>query len=115
MAEIKNTQTLVIETSDGQVTLEQGEAHALLRALDDSARYFKVTKEVGGVTTKTYYDIRSSACGFCKVATLTYGTAEAEEIACEDPLPNCPEGDNETPTEPDEPGDDDQNDEPSEP
>ncbi len=108
MAEIKYTQTLVIETSDGQVTLEQGEAHALLRALDDSSRYFKVTDPDTGV--KTYYDIRSSACGFCKVATLTPDTDDAEEIECEDPLPNCPEPEPEPGPEPGpDDGDDDQN------
>ena len=88
MAEVQNTKTLVIETSDGQVTLEQGEARALQRMLDDNARYFKVSDENGVIT---YYDINSSACGFCKVATLTPGTKAATEIPCEDPLPNCPQ------------------------
>lgn len=89
MAEVQYTKTLVIETSDGQVTLSQGEAQALVRMLDDNPRYFKVADKDTGV--KTYYDINSSACGFCKVATLTPGTTDAEAIPCEDPLPNCPE------------------------
>lgn len=87
MAEVQNTKQLVIETSDGQVTLEQGQARALQRMLDDNARYFKVADEHGVIT---YYDINSSACGFCKVATLTPGTKDAEEIPCEEAMPDCP-------------------------
>lgn len=85
MAEVQYTKKLVIETSDGQVTLEQGEAQALVRMLDDNPRYFKVADSETGV--KTYYDINSASCGFCKVATLTPGTKDAEAIECEDALP----------------------------
>lgn len=98
MAEVQYTKQLVIETSDGQVTLNQGEAQALVRMLDDNPRYFKVTGDNG---VKTYYDINSSACGFCKVATLAPGTKDAEEIPCEDKLPDCPADEEDGGSDPD--------------
>lgn len=97
MAEVQYTKKLVISTSDGDVTLNQGEAQALVRMLDDNPRYFKVTGEDG---VKTYYDINSSACGFCKVATLTPGTKDAEGIPCEDKLPDCPTEETTDPADP---------------
>lgn len=87
MAEKKYTKKLVIETSDGQVTLEGGAARAMATRLDDASRYFHLTTAEG---VETYYDVQSASCGFCKVATLTAGSAAAEAIACEDALPNCP-------------------------
>ena len=90
MADTNNvyTKKLVIETNDGQVTLEAGEARALQRMLDDNPRFFKVSAEEGGITT--YYDINSAACGFCKVAALTPGESKTgKDIPCEDGLPDC--------------------------
>lgn len=87
MAEKKYTKKLVIETSDGQVTLEGGAARAMATRLDDASRYFHLTTAEG---VETYYDVQSASCGFCKVATLTAGSTAAEAIACEDALPNCP-------------------------
>lgn len=90
MAEVKYTKTIVLETSDGQVTLTGGQARAMQRRLEDSSRYFHITTnaETGEVT---YYNVDSAACGFCKVAVVTPGTAEAEGVACEDALPDCDE------------------------
>lgn len=92
---VKYTKTLVMETSDGQVTLEGSEALALQRRLDDSGRYWHVDN--GAI--RTYYDINSASCGFCKVATVTSGAATAEAIPCEDPMPDC-DGDGNLDNEP---------------
>lgn len=90
MAEVKYTKTIVLETSDGQVTLTGGQARAMQRKLEDASRYFHIVTdaEKGEVT---YYNVDSAACGFCKVATVTPGTEETEGVTCEDALPNCDE------------------------
>ena len=87
MAEVQYTKTAVMKTSDGDVTLEQGEARAIQKMLDDNPRFFKIHDTAGVVT---YYDIMSASCGFCKVLTITPGTKASDEIPCEDGIPNCP-------------------------
>lgn len=89
MAETKYEKTLVIETSDGQVTLTGEAARTMQRRLEDSSRYLRIAGDNGVVT---YYNVDSAACGFCKVATLTPSTSEAEPIPCEDALPDCESG-----------------------
>lgn len=90
MAEVKYTKTIVVETSDGKVTLTGNQARAMQRRLEDSSRYFHViSNETTGEIT--YYNINSASCGFCKVATVTPGTAAADGVACEEALPNCDE------------------------
>lgn len=89
MAEPKYEKTLVIETSDGQVTLKGNAGRAMQRRLEDSSRYFKVMGDNGVVT---YYNVDSATCGFCKVATLTPSAGEAEALPCEDALPDCESG-----------------------
>lgn len=89
MAEVKYTKTAVMTTTDGDVTLKQGEARAVQKFIDDNPRFLKITDGDTGVIT--YYDMGSASCGFCKVLTITPGTEAADEIPCEDPLPNCPE------------------------
>ena len=42
MAEVKYTKTIVLETSDGQVTLTGGQARAMQRKLEDASRYFHI-------------------------------------------------------------------------
>ena len=92
MAEVKYTKTLVLETSDGQVTLTGGAAQAMQRKLEDASRYFHlITNTATGEVT--YYNVDSAACGFCQVATLTPGTEEAEGVTCEEALPDCDESD----------------------
>ena len=88
MAETKYGKKLVIETSDGPVTLEGNAAREMQRRLEDSKRYFWLTtdKDAGVVT---FYNVDSAACGFCKVATLTPTKSETEAIPCEDALPDC--------------------------
>lgn len=85
---VKYTKKLVLETSDGQVTLTQNEARTMQKNLEDNPRFVKLynseTKET------TYYDMDSAACGFCKVAVLTSAKAAGEALPCEDPVPNCP-------------------------
>lgn len=90
MAEVKYTKTIVLETSDGQVTLTGGQARAMQRKLEDASRYFHLVTDAdkGEVT---YYNVDSASCGFCKVATVTPGTEDAEGVECEDALPNCDE------------------------
>lgn len=96
---VKYTKTLVLETSDGQVTLTQNEARTMQKTLEDNPRFVKLYNSTTKVTT--YYDMDSAACGFCKVATLTSGKATATALKCEDPIPNCTEGENNN--EPQEP------------
>lgn len=91
MAEVQYTKTAVMKTTEGDVTLTQGDARALQKQLDDSARFFKQLDPDTGVLT--YYDIMSAGCGFCKVLTITPGTKEATAVTCEDGLPNCPADD----------------------
>lgn len=90
MAEVKYTKTLVLETSDGQVTLTGNAARSMQRRLEDASRYFHLITDTerGEVT---YYNVDSASCGFCKVATLTPGTEETEGVPCEDALPDCDE------------------------
>lgn len=89
MAEPKYEKKLVIETSDGQVELKGNAARSMQRRLEDSSRYFAVLGDNG---VKTFYNVDSAACGFCKVATLTPSASEADEIPCEDALPDCESG-----------------------
>lgn len=86
---VKYTKTLVLETSDGQVTLTQNEARTMQKVLEDNPRFVALYD----ATTKktTYYDMNSAACGFCKVAELTSGKEAGEAPECEDKIPNCPE------------------------
>lgn len=91
MAEVQYTKTAVMKTTEGDVTLTQGDARALQKQLDDSHRFFKRLDPDTGVLT--YYDIFSAACGFCKVLTITPGTKASAEIPCEDGLPDCPAAD----------------------
>ena len=90
MAEVKYTKTIVLETSDGQVTLTGNPARAMQRKLEDASRYFHIVTDAkkGEVT---YYNVDSAACGFCKVAVVTPGTEETEGVTYEDALPNCDE------------------------
>lgn len=86
---VNYTKKLVIETSDGQVTLNQNAAREWQKYLEDGARYLKNYDPT--TKTTTYYDRNSAACGFCKVATMTSGEVEGTALPCEDPIPNCPE------------------------
>lgn len=90
MAEVKYTKKIVLETSDGQVTLTGGQARAIQRRLEDASRYFHI---VTNTTTGevTYYNVDSASCGFCKVAVVTPGTAEDTAVTCEEALPDCTE------------------------
>jgi hypothetical protein len=85
---VKYTKQLVLETSDGQVTLTGNAARTMQQNLEDNPRFVSLYDATRKETK--YYDMNSAACGFCLVATLTSGKAEAEAPACEDPIPNCP-------------------------
>lgn len=91
MAEKQYTKTMVVNTTDGStITLNQGAAHAFLRqVLENNPRYIRLTDEKTGV--ETWIDAGSAGCGFCKVATVTPGSKDAEEVPCEDGLPDCKE------------------------
>lgn len=86
MAETKYDKEIVLETSDGQVTLKGEAARTMQRRLEDASRYFRIMGDNGVVT---YYNVDSASCGFCKVATLTPKTSEATPLPCEDALPDC--------------------------
>lgn len=90
MAEVKYTKTIVVETSGGQVTLTGNDARDMQRRLEDSSRYWHYLSnpKTGEVT---YYNVDSASCGFCKVATLTPGTAATTGVPCEEGIPNCEE------------------------
>lgn len=85
MAVDKYTKTLVLETSDGQVTLTDGAARALQRRLDDSERYIHITNEDGA---EVYYNISGSGVA-ALFATVTSGKTAGTELPCEDGIPNC--------------------------
>lgn len=78
--------TVVLETSDGQVTVTGIRANAILNRLNDSSRYWHFTQG----DSEVYYNVDSASCGFCKVATLTYNSTLIDEVECEDGIPNCP-------------------------
>lgn len=84
---VKYTKTLVLETSDGQVTMTGSKALEMQRNLDNNARFIKIYDATKKETV--YYDMDSAACGFCKVATLTSGKEAGKALPCEDPIPNC--------------------------
>lgn len=86
---VNYTKKLVLNTSDGDVELDQNAARTMQKRLEDASRYFKIYDPK--TKTTTYYDVESAACGFCKVATLTSGEVEGKALPCEDPIPNCPE------------------------
>lgn len=90
MAEVKYTKTIVLETSDGQVTLTGNQARAMQRKLEDASRYFHIVTDADSGEV-TYYNVDSASCGFCKVATMTPGTEETDGVTCEDALPDCEE------------------------
>lgn len=86
---VKYTKTLVLETSDGQVTLTGNAARTMQKNLEDNPRFVKLWDAEAKKTT--YYDMNSAACGFCKVAELTSGETEGTPLPCEDKIPDCPE------------------------
>jgi len=85
---VKYTKQLVLETSDGKVTLTGNAARTMQQNLEDNPRFVSIYDATRKETK--YYDMNSAACGFCLVATLTSGKEAGKAPACEDPIPNCP-------------------------
>lgn len=84
MAE-KYTKTLTVILSSGETeTFTDGAANAFLKRMDNDARFIKIRVDDG---TFDYYDIGSSSCGFCKVATVVTSSTTVADTACEDALP----------------------------
>ena len=85
------TKTLVLKTSDGDVTFTGGRAYAIQRQLEDNGGLIHFTNPANEAETD-FYKIDGVSCQACLVATVTAGTKEVEEINTEDELA-CPEGD----------------------
>lgn len=85
------TKTLVLKTSDGDVTFTGGRAYAIQRQLEDNGGLIHFTNPDNEAETD-FYKIDGVSCQACLVATVTAGTKEVEEINTEDDLA-CPEED----------------------
>lgn len=83
------TKTLVLKTSDGEVTFTGGRAYAIQRQLDDNGELIHFTNPENEKQTD-YYKVNGVSCQFCLVATVTAGTKDVDDPACEDEL-KCPE------------------------
>lgn len=79
------TKTLVLKTSDGDVTFTGGRAYAIQRQLDDNGELIHFTNPEND-TQIDYYKVNGVSCQFCLVATVTAGTKEVEDPTCEDAL-----------------------------
>ena len=84
------TKTLVLKTTDGDVTVTGAKAQALQNRLDNDARFIHFT-DPSNSTKENYYNIVSTSCGACLFATVTSGTKTVADAACEEQLKNCEE------------------------
>lgn len=84
------TKTLVLKTTDGDVTVTGAKAQALQNRLDNDARFIHFT-DPSNSTKENYYNIVSASCGACLFATVTSGTKTVADAACEEQLKNCEE------------------------
>ena len=79
------TKTLVLKTTDGDVTVEGGKAQALQNRLDNDARFIHFT-DPADEKVENYYNIVSASCGACLFATVTSGTKTVADAECEEAL-----------------------------
>ena len=79
------TKTLVLKTTDGDVTVEGAKAQALQNRLDNDARFIHFT-DPSDEKTENYYNIVSASCGACLFATVTSGTKTVADADCEEAL-----------------------------
>ena len=79
------TKTLVLKTTDGDVTLTGGKAQALQNRLDNDARFIHFTN-ADNDAEEDYYNIVSASCGACLFATVTSGTKTVADADCEEAL-----------------------------
>lgn len=79
------TKTLVLKTTDGDVTLTGGNAYAVARQLDDNGDLVHYTDPEDRTKT-VYLKVRGANCGLCVVAELSAGTKTVDPVECEDPL-----------------------------
>lgn len=79
------TKTLVLKTTDGDVTVEGGKAQALQNRLDNDARFIHFTDPTDE-HKENYYNIVSASCGACLFATVTSGTKTVADADCEEAL-----------------------------
>lgn len=79
----KYVKTLVLKTTDGQVTLTGEKARAVQKRLDDNKDIVAINDENGVIT---YYNINPIAGVPTKVAVVTPSKEEVAETACKESL-----------------------------